>query len=417
MDFETGERVKIEKNSRNYEGIVIPSSTYEGKDYITIKLDNGYNIGLKIDKGAKVEKLGKKAKVGKFEADVEIKETKGLPRIAVLSTGGTIASRVDYTHGGVRSDFTTKDLILAIPEIQEIANIETEEIGKKLSENIDPEDWVKMAKGIEKGVNKGVDGIVVTHGTDTMHYSSAAVSFMIQNTGVPVVFVGAQRSSDRPSSDAATNLLSALYFAGHADVSGVYVCMHENMDDGTCLIHKGTKVRKMHSSRRDAFKSINTEPVARITMETRNGKLLKKGLEWIEKPKYKPKQKKKISADTKIETNVALLKMHPGFDESLLKTKAKGIVLEGTGLGNINERYLKAIEKLDIPVVVATQTVYGKVNLNVYEPGRMLINAGVIPANDMTAETALVKLMWVLAHAKKDEVKNMMSSNLAGELE
>ena len=199
MDIETGERIKVEKNGKTYEGIVIPSSAYEDKDYLTIKLDNGYNIGLKIDKGVKIEKLGMKAKVGKFEADVEIKETKNLPKIAVLSTGGTIASRVDYTHGGVHSDFTTKDLLLAIPEIQQIANIETEEIEKKLSENVDPEDWVKMAKGIEKWINKGVDGIVVTHGTDTLHYSSAAVSFMISDTGIPVVFVGAQRSSDRPS--------------------------------------------------------------------------------------------------------------------------------------------------------------------------------------------------------------------------
>ena len=125
-----------------------------------------------------------------------------------------------------------------------------------------PEYWVKTARSVADEINGGADGVVVAHGTDTMHYTSAALNFML-DTPVPVVVTGAQRSSDRPSSDAFMNLISSVV-AAKSDIAEVTLCMHAEEDDSYCLLHRGTKVRKMHTTRRDTFRSINALPIAKI---------------------------------------------------------------------------------------------------------------------------------------------------------
>ncbi|MBR9707356.1 MAG: Glu-tRNA(Gln) amidotransferase subunit GatD [Candidatus Diapherotrites archaeon] len=423
MKLKTGERVKIVKNGTNYEGTVLPTSQYESKSYLVLKLDNGYNIGIKVDGKTKITKLKGTETVGKYEADVETSHMKDKPTVALISTGGTIASRIDYRTGGVVPQFTAKDLILNIPELRSLANIETEVLYEKWSEDLGPEDWQNIAKAMEKWANKGVDGIILAQGTDTIGYTSAALSFMLQDIGIPVMIVGSQRSSDRPSSDAAMNLLCAIHFATTANTAGVFACMHEKMDDDYCAIHKGTRVRKMHSSRRDAFKSINTKPVALVKIKTQGRKILKKEIDWIQEPSKPRNSDQKLKANIKIEKKTGLLKVFPGLTVKDFRTFAKGkkgIVVEGTGFGNVSKELVPELKKAvddGVTVVMTTQTINGRVNLNVYDRGRDELATGLIPGKDLFPETAFVKLMWVLGQeTKPSKIKKLMNTNLVGEI-
>lgn len=341
--------------------------------------------------------------------------------ISILGTGGTIASRIDYKTGGVYASFSSSDIINQIPELRDIAEIKPRQIMQVMSEDITPKDWKIIAKEVANEINSEVDGVIITHGTDTMHYTSAALSFMLKDLKKPVVLVGAQRSSDRGSSDAFVNLICASHFIIKSDFAEVCIVMHENMSDDSCIAIRGCRARKMHTSRRDAFKPINDLPIARIYP---NGKI-----EMISK-NYKKREDSKpyVVLDDKLEERVALIKFYPGIDARIIdfyiKNEYKGIVIEATGLGHVStigkDSMLKKIEKaikLGIPVVITSQCLYGRVHPTIYANLRKLSRIGCIFAEDMLPEVAYVKLMYALAHAKSiNDVREIMLTNISNEI-
>ena len=409
-----GDSVKITKQDISYEGMLLDRAEDADEMHLVLKLKNGYNVGINIENAAiELIKKGEKPKIGLSKLDIEKNSQEH--DISIISTGGTVASIIDYKTGAVHPAFTADDLIRANPELLEHANIKGKAVLNILSENMKPEYWVKSARSIADEINDGAYGVVVAHGTDTMHYTSAALSFIL-DTPVPVVITGAQRSSDRPSSDAFLNLLNSVT-AAKSDIAEVVVCMHATENDTYCDLHRGTKVRKMHTSRRDTFRSINTSPLARV----QNG-----GIEILdEQLRYKTRTNDDVELHDAVESNVAFIKSYPGISGELIDYHIdkgyKGIVMEGTGLGHCPEEIIPSIKRArdsGIPVVMASQCLYGKVNMNVYSTGRKLVNAGVISAGDMLPETAYVKLCWALGQTDEiEEVEKTMQTNMAGEIE
>ncbi len=405
---EVGDRIKVKKGSKTFEGVLMPRSELGDENHIVIKLDTGYNIGINI-KSILVTRI-EKAPTPTKTKEKEIK-SKDLPDVTIIGTGGTIASKIDYKTGAVHPSFTTSELTNAIPELSDIANIKTRLLFNILSENMTPSHWKDIAKAVADELNSGASGVVVAHGTDTLGYTSAALSFMLQNLEKPVVLVGSQRSSDRPSSDSSLNLVSAVK-AATSDIGEVVALMHTSSSDDQCLIHKGTKVRKLHSSRRDAFKSVNAKPIGRVEDVI------------IIDEDYKKRGKGKVTVDDKLEEKVALVKIYPGIKGEVLDyyiDNYNGIVIEGTGLGHVPEDLLKSIEKAEkkkVPIVMTTQTLYGRIDMKVYSTGRELLSRGVISGEDMLPETAYVKLMHVLGSTSDlEEIKEKMQTNIAGEIE
>ena len=300
----------------------------------------------------------------------------------------------------------------ANPELLDLANYDVKALYNILSENMKPEYWVKAAESIADDINAGADGIVIAHGTDTMHYTSAALSFMLK-TPVPIVVTGAQRSSDRPSTDAFLNIYNSVG-AALSDIAEVTVCMHDSLNDGICALHKGTKVRKMHTSRRDTFRSIDSEPIALL----RDGKVQSTNLPYIKRGEND------LELNIDIESKVALIKSFPGISNEIIDYHIdkgyKGLLIEGTGLGHVPDYMVKSFERAhdeNIPVVMTSQCLYGTVNMNVYSTGRLLQDAGVTSGRDMTPETAYVKLAWALGQSDDlDKVKEIIQTNIAGEL-
>ena len=420
-----GNRISIKKGSHVHEGLLMPRSGPGDNNSIVIKLDSGYNIGIRVEKGVKVKKSSKREpKKIKEEFDFEngkdkfkkVKFDAAKPNVSFITTGGTIVSRVDYKTGGVAPLEKPEELLTNVPELKNIINIKNVSSPfRKASEDFSYKEWQKLAVLTAKELNKN-EGVIITHGTDTMHFTSAALSFMLKNLSKPVVLVGSQRSSDRGSSDAAMNLICAAY-ASISNIAEVGICMHGSTDDQYCYFTRGTKVRKMHSTRRDAFRSINEPPIAKIHP---NGKID------IMNNNYKKRNDSKVVADTKFEPKIALLKTYPGSDpevlDFLIKKGYKGFVIEGTGMGhvptNATKSWIPSIKKTinkEIPVVITTQTLYGRVNTKVYDNLRILFHdTGAIPGEDMLPETAYVKLGWVLGHAKKlEKVREMMLTNIA----
>ncbi|CAG0965619.1 partial L-asparaginase 1, partial [Methanosarcinales archaeon] len=332
---------------------------------------------------------------------------------SILSTGGTIASKIDYRTGAVTSQFSADDVLSAIPELEEIANYNCRMIYSILSENMRPSYWVELARAVYEEIKNGADGIIITHGTDTMMYTAAALSFMIE-TPVPIVLVGSQRSADRPSSDNAMNAICAAKVA-ISDIAEVCVVMHGSTSDEFCYIHRGTKVRKMHTSRRDAFQSINARPIGRVEYPSGEIKMLSP---------FVKRGEKKLAINDKLESKCALIKYITGAsNESLLFHSGsgyKGIVIEGTGLGHVSTEWIpliKTVTDAGIPVVMTSQCINGRVCDRVYDTGRDILKAGAIESEDMLSEVALVKLMWVLGQTKDiEKVTAMMHTNIAGEL-
>jgi glutamyl-tRNA(Gln) amidotransferase subunit D len=411
---DVGDMIRVTRKKEVYEGILIPRSEYGDETHIVVKLKNGYNIGIEITSDTAIERVGKGTKPT-FAAPPQPEQNPQLPRVTILSTGGTIASRVDYRTGGVRPALTAGDLYSVVPELAEIARINAQILFSLFSENITPQQWGELAKAIADQAAKGVNGVVIAHGTDTMGYTSAALSFALQNLPFPVVIVGSQRSADRPSSDAATNLIGAVSAAARAPFAEVTVAMHETTSDDSIVFHRGTKVRKCHTSRRDAFKSVNATPIARmrnreLTMLTQDYKKRNDSGRPALKPEFNDK--------------VALVKFYPGMNPAvidwLVDEDYRGIILEGTGLGHINMKSFGAVRKAvarDVVVAMTSQCIWGRVNMNVYDAGRDLQAQGVIPLEDMLPETALVKLMWVLGQTKDvDGAKRLLKTNVAGEI-
>jgi len=413
-EAEIGDFICVTKGGQVYEGILIPRSEYGDEKHIVIKLRSGYNIGVRVTPDTKIERKGKGAKPA-FETHAPPKQNPKLPKIAIISTGGTIASRVDYRTGAVRPALTASDLYSVVPELANIARIEAEILFSLFSENITPKHWTELAKAVSKQTSKGIDGVVIAHGTDTMGYTAAALSFALQGLPVPVILVGSQRSADRPSSDAATNLIGAVIAATKGLFAEVAVAMHEETSDTSIILHRGTKVRKCHTSRRDTFKSVNTTPIARV--ENRKITMLIK--------EYRKRDfTRKVTLKAEFDEKVALVKFHPGMNPSMINWHVdegyKGIILEGTGLGHVSSHIFEAIRNAtenDVVVGMTSQCIWGRVDMNVYDQGRDLLALGVIPLEDMLPETAAVKLMWIFGQNKDvEEAKKLLKTNIIGEI-
>jgi glutamyl-tRNA(Gln) amidotransferase subunit D len=410
---EVGDIIRVTSDGKVYEGILIPRSETGDDKHVVVKLKSGYNIGVRMTPNIKIEKVGKGSKPS-FAAPPLPEQKPELPKVVIMSTGGTIASRVDYRTGAVRSALSASDLYGVVPELSDIARVDTQILFSLFSENITPQHWTRIARAAAEHISRGASGVVVAHGTDTMAYTAAALSFALQNLPVPVVLVGAQRSSDRPSSDAATNLIGAVQAAAKAPFAEVVIAMHETVSDTAIAINRGTKVRKCHTSRRDTFKPVNATPIARIkdqeiTMLTDDYKKRDPAKKLVPKPKFSEK--------------VALVKFHPGLNPEVINWYVergyKGILLEGSGLGHVGKYCFDAIQtavKHSVVVALASQCIWGRVNMNVYDTGRDLLTRGVIPLEDMFPETALVKLMWVLGQTSdSEEAKKLLKLNIAGE--
>ncbi len=403
--MDLGDRVSVEKGGMAYQGVLMPSRR---KDHVVIKLDNGYNIGLKApESDLKLVERGRELKV----ADKPLRQHEGLPQVSILSTGGTIASKVDYRTGAVTSQFSAGEIITAIPELEEIANYKARVIYQILSENMRSDYWMELARAVAQEIRSGAKGVIITHGTDTMMYTAAALSFMIK-TPVPIVIVGSQRSSDRPSSDASMNAICAAAVA-ISDIAEVCVVMHGTTSDDYCSIHRGTRVRKMHTSRRDAFQSINQSTIGRVDYLSRSIKTF---------IPYRHRGEVDLEVTDRLEPRCALVKYTPGALPDLLNyyidSGYKGIVLEGTGLGHVASNWIDCIRRATdegIPVVVTSQCLRGRICDLVYDTGRDMLAAGAIEGEDMLPEVALVKLMWVLAN-RPDELRSLMRTSLAGEI-
>lgn len=404
-----GDVIEVRSGKDVQSGILMPHHEFSDPSIVTLKLVNGYNVGIRVDKDTKVKLVLKK------EAKPRPKQT--LPSdpakkdVAVISTGGTIASYVDYRTGAVHPAISAEELVFSVPELMDLCNVRAKVLYSILSENMKVSHWQGLARAVANELNSGAVGVIVPHGTDTLGFTSAALSFMLRNLTGPVVCVGAQRSSDRPSSDAITNLLAATRLCVESDLGEVVVLMHGETADSFMLAHRGTKVRKLHSSRRDAFKSINCEPIARID-----------GPEIKFLTEHTKRAKGPVELKDKIDGRASMLHFYPGFEAEhfdFLAKKVKGIVVAGTGLGHVSEEIVGSIKRAlkdGVHVYVTTQCLYGAVNLNIYSTGRDMITAGAVPLGDMLPETAYVKLMWAMGQSDSpEEVRKLMLTNIADE--
>jgi glutamyl-tRNA(Gln) amidotransferase subunit D len=412
-EAEIGDVIRVTKNGESWEGILIPRSEFGDEEHIILKLKSGYNVGVRVDSTAQVEKVGEGVKPA-FTPPPLPKHKKGLPKVAIVSTGGTIASRVDYRTGGVRSALSASDLYSVVPELSDIAVIDTEILFSIFSENITAKHWIETAKTAAKHIRNGVAGVVVAHGTDTLGYTAAALSFALQDLPVPVIMVASQRSADRPSSDAATNLVGAVKAAAAAPFAEVVVAMHETVSDTSIVFHRGTKVRKCHTSRRDTFKSINASPLARLEDDK---------IRILTESYRKRDVSRKLKLNPNFEEKVALVKAHPDLNPEVIywyvEKGYRGIILEGTGLGHVGDYLFSAIRSaIEKGVIVAmtSQCLWGRLNMNVYDQGRDLLAMGVLSLDDMLPETAYVKLRWALGQTTKtEEAKRLLKENIANE--
>ncbi|BCS90877.1 MAG: glutamyl-tRNA(Gln) amidotransferase subunit D [Candidatus Micrarchaeota archaeon] len=413
--------IEIKWRGIEIKGELMPSSEVNGEDIIILKLENGYNIGVSISEIEDIKRISSGSKIESFpEAKLEGSSNK---KIAIVTTGGTIGSRVDYKTGGVYMLLKPEQLLYNVQEINSIAKIELSPLFSIASEDMTYIEWQKIAKEAERlSREEDIEGIIVTIGTDTMHYASAALSFMLKEIKLPIVLTGAQRSSDRGSSDAFMNLICSSYIA-LSDIAEVGVCMHASSSDDRCHFIRGTKARKMHTSRRDAFRPINDLPIAEVDTI---GNII-----------YKSSYRKKDTSDRDsfkalvgFERKVALVKMHPNIDPSIISYYTdkgyKGIIIEGTGLGHVaistehkefnwKESIKYAIDN-GVIIGMTSQCLYGRVNDSVYRNLRIISGLGVIYCEDMLPETALVKLSWLLGNFKEEDAKQLLNKNLVGEI-
>jgi glutamyl-tRNA(Gln) amidotransferase subunit D len=397
-----------------FKGIILPRSETADDKHIVLKLRNGYNVGITVGTVTEIKEIGYK------EAHYKIPEKEfpydpRKPRVKLLGTGGTIASRLDYRTGAVIPAFTPGELYGSVPELADICNLETEKLYGVFSENMGPEQWVGTAQAIGREIEKGVQGIVIGHGTDTMHHTAAILSFMVQNSPVPIVMVGSQRSSDRPSSDAALNLIDATKTAAESDIAEVMVCMFGPTSDQYDLLHRGTRVRKMHSSYRSTFRTIGDIPIAMVSRD------------WIIplRDDYKRRRSdKNVIVNTKFEEKVSIVyyypNMKPDIIESLIDNGYKGIIIAGTGLGHVNKPLYPALRRArekGIALYMTVQTLWGYVQMFVYDTGRDIMELGVVPGANMLPEVAYVKLGWALGQTSDlEKVKEIMLTSIAGEI-
>ncbi len=413
-----GDRIKID----DFEGILMPRPDVGDTNNIVLKLDSGYNVGIKFKKGAKVEKIEHLTTNAGTAPRGNLSFDKSEPPISLIATGGTISSRVDYKTGGVFMLMEPDEILRTTPELRDFVNIKSIKSPFRIaSEDMSHIEWQELAKEAAKELNSDARGVIITHGTDTLHYTSAALSFMLRNLNKPVAVVGAQRSPDRGSFDGAMNLACAARYC-LSDIAEVAIVMHGTTNDDYCLINRGTKVRKMHTSRRDAFRPINALPLGKIWPD---GKLD------VIDGNYRARNDDKVIADTKFEEKVAQVAVYPGADPSIIdfyvKKRFRGIVMQTTALGHVpwdtinpKKSWKKSVEnaiKSGVVLVSASQTIYGSTHPHVYRTLIEMGEAGVIFAKDMLPEVAYIKLGWVLGHTKDaKQAREMFLTNCAGEI-
>ena len=403
--------VQITTNKTQLEGIIMPRSEYSAPDFIEIKLENNYNVGINVSDIQNIKKIGKREANYKFP-EIEFPYNETLPKVQLLGTGGTVASRLDYTTGAVIPSFTPSELYSSVPELAEICNLDCKIVFEILSENMKFEYWQKLAEKVKQAADSGINGVIIGHGTDTMSFTSAALAFMLKELSIPVVLTGSQRSSDRPSSDAALNLINAATVAT-SDLAEVVVTMLGSPSHDYGLIHRGTAVRKMHSSVRETFRTIDDIPLGLV--RDRKIKMFKNN--------YRKRNKSETTVETNFEKKVALVYFYPGMEneqiEFYIDKNYKGIVFAGTGLGHVATYIYNSIERAiqeKITILMTTQTIHGFVGMNVYSTGRELQDLGVIPGRNLLPEVGYVKLGWVLGQTNdKEEIKNLLLTNIAGE--
>jgi len=397
-----------------FKGTILPRAENDDDQHIVVKIATGYNIGIATRTIRQVKE------VSYYKANYKIPEkefpyTENLPKVKLIGTGGTIASRLDYRTGAVIPAFSPGELYGAVPELADICNLNTEKVFAVFSENMGPEQYKALAIAIKKEIENGVDGIVIGHGTDTLHHTATALSFMVQNPPVPIVLVGSQRSSDRPSSDAALNLMHACYAAGHGDIAEVMVCMFGPTSDEYGFLHRGTRVRKMHSSYRSTFRTIGDTPLATV----RRGEVKP-----IKKEYHHRRKDRHVEIFPYFDERVTMIyfypHMHPNVIDSMVDLGYKGIIIIGTGLGHVNKELYPAIERATargVAVYMTVQTLWGYVHMFVYETGRVLMSMGVIPLENMLPEAAFIKLGWALGQTSDlEKVKEMMLTPVIDEI-
>src|SRR5574338_490448 len=405
--IKVGDTVKITTDSEQT-ATIMPRYEHSDDTHLVIKFKSGYNVGLGLDKIKKIECLSDSQQAQ--QSNNTIKVNPSLPKILLLSTGGTIASRIDYRTGSVTPALTAQELNASVPELAELANIDAEVLFSEYSENLTPEHWIKIAQKLDSLVKSDYIGILVAHGTDTMQYTASFLSFALAGFPKPIVLVGSQRSSDRPSSDAALNLIGATKFIINSQTNGIFVAMHNSENDDSIACHFGTRVRKNHTSRRNAFETVGAAPAFVVSHENI---IQNSSGSYFKQETYTPK----ISLDTK----VALVKYHPGYDpklvENLLDQGYKAIIFERTGLGHVGKSMYDVIKKAkqsNVFLGMTSQCLDGQVNMAIYESGRDLMHFGITPLGNMIPETALVKAMWALGTDEKN-MRQIMLRNIASE--
>jgi glutamyl-tRNA(Gln) amidotransferase subunit D len=418
--IEVGDVIRVESKALQFEGELMPKTEAGHENTIVIKLKSGYNAGVMYDDKVKITKVAS-GKATEFPL-AKPKMAAGLPKVSLLWTGGTIGSKIEYKTGGVHMIVKPEELFYYVPELPSIANMRFNPICEIASEDMSYHEWQKIAEGTAAALNEGAHGVVITHGTDTMGFTAAALAFMLQNLNAPVVLTGSQRSSDRGSSDAFLNLIAATNLAANSNIAEVCICMHASSSDDRMHLLRGVKARKMHTSRRDAFRPINDRPIAYVDKE---GKI-----SYVSEYRKVEKGAGKVIANTNFEPKTALIKVYPNSDPEVMQYYMdkgyRGFILEGTGLGHMPVStehpgkswlpYIKNAIGSGVVVGMTSQTLYGRVHANVYRNLRLLSNAGVVYCEDMLPETAYVKLGWLLGNNDNAAAKELLNKNLAGEI-
>ncbi len=409
LNFKPGDSVRLRLAKEELDGIALES---HDNSIVLLKLNSGYNVGIQKE-NILAGRILKKSNEEKKEYPPF--EKKNLPKVGLIITGGTIASKMNAKTGGVAPLTDINELANFYPEMLNIANIKKIEMPFLIaSESMSSEHWIAIAECTKKLLDdEEIKGVIITHGTDTLHYTSAALSFFLTNLNKPVILTYSQKSIDRASSDANLNLQCSAKFA-LSDCAEIVIVGHASSNDDFCVALRGTKVRKLHTSRRDAFKSVNENPIAKIWPEK---------IEFLEKCKTRNNNKPEL--DASFTDKVALIKFYPGQDPSILDyhaLKYKGIIIEAGGLGQLpasdsKNSWIPKIKKHikeGLVVCITSQSIFGRVDPYVYSNARELLDAGGIFVEDMLSVTGVVKVGLVVGHfGLNAQVNVKMVENMA----
>ena len=445
---EVGSEVRLKATTWNgrvdVEGILLAPSA---DAHLTVKLINGYNVSHPLSAVESIEVVSKDAgSSGNADnsdpGDESVSEDDSLPIVFILHTGGTIASKVDYQTGAVTARFEPEELLGAVPELASHARIRTRKLGNMWSDDIRSRHWNRMAAAAAEAFGEGADGVVITHGTDTMHLSAAALSYAFSGqSGVPagrIVFTGSQRSSDRGSTDGAENLIAAVHWAANGpSPSGAsdstVIVMHEGCDDGTMAVIPGCAARKNHSSGRGAFTSINQPAIASISVSAAGAEItLADGYA----ARSAAQDRSVCESPTPFSEDVRILQLIAGsqlFADQVSHASHhnyNAILVHGTGLGHLplddpgdspeNSELKDALSSyLDGGgvVVMTTQCISGPVHLDVYSKGRDQQEMGILGhGSNASPESSLAKLHHLLSRGiSGTELASAWTADLVGE--